>query len=396
MSERDQTRVCVIYDCLYPHTRGGAERWYRAVDDGLDVTYLTRRQWDEDPAVPGVEVVAVSGRRELYDDQGNRRIIPALLFGWGVLRWMLRHRRSYDIVHCASFPFFSLLGARLALVGTSVPVVVDYHEVWHQRTWRRYAGPLVGRVGHAVQSLCIRVSHRALVFTPTTAAKLNHYDADLDVEVLPGLLPDDLDRVRARRQPPTSTHLVFVGRHIEDKGVDQLLDIITEVRRDDPRAHLTIVGDGPATASLHEDVRRRGLEGAVDLVGRVDDQRRDALVAGATCLVLPSRREGYGIVVAEASAFATPAVVSDHEENLATDLIDEGVNGFVCEPTPIGTARAVRRVVDGGERLRHSTREWCERAQHRTLAASVTRTLDIYRELRPQPLTRKEHYVTAS
>src|SRR5262249_48379662 len=43
-------RICIVYDCLYPHTVGGAERWYRNLserlaDEGHDVTYLTLRQW---------------------------------------------------------------------------------------------------------------------------------------------------------------------------------------------------------------------------------------------------------------------------------------------------------------------------------------------------------------
>ena len=43
-------RICLIYDCLYPHTVGGAERWYRGlaerlVGEGHEVTYVTLRQW---------------------------------------------------------------------------------------------------------------------------------------------------------------------------------------------------------------------------------------------------------------------------------------------------------------------------------------------------------------
>ena len=44
-------RICLVYDCLYPYTVGGAERWYRELaerlaHDGHDVTYLTMRQWE--------------------------------------------------------------------------------------------------------------------------------------------------------------------------------------------------------------------------------------------------------------------------------------------------------------------------------------------------------------
>ena len=59
-------RICLVYDLLYPHTVGGAERWYRNLavrlaEEGHEVTYLTMRVWDvaEEPDVPGVRVVAV-------------------------------------------------------------------------------------------------------------------------------------------------------------------------------------------------------------------------------------------------------------------------------------------------------------------------------------------------
>ena len=51
-------RVCLVYDCLFPHTVGGAERWYRTLAErlaaaGHEVTYLTLRQWErgEEPAM---------------------------------------------------------------------------------------------------------------------------------------------------------------------------------------------------------------------------------------------------------------------------------------------------------------------------------------------------------
>ncbi len=59
-------RICLVYDCLFPLTVGGAERWYRNVAErlagaGHEVTYVTLRQWDrgEPPRIDGVRVVAV-------------------------------------------------------------------------------------------------------------------------------------------------------------------------------------------------------------------------------------------------------------------------------------------------------------------------------------------------
>ena len=112
-----RVRVCLVYDCLFPYTVGGAERWYRNLAerlarDGHDVTYLTLRQWPraEEPLIEGVRVIAVGPPMALYVD-GRRRIAPPLRFGAGVLAPLARHGRRYDVVHTASFPYFSLLAA---------------------------------------------------------------------------------------------------------------------------------------------------------------------------------------------------------------------------------------------------------------------------------------------
>ncbi len=124
-------RVCLVYDCLFPWTVGGAERWYRALAErlagaGHEVTYLTLRQWErgESPCIPGVRVVAVGPRLGLYAG-GRRRIGPPLMFGVGVLGQLLRHGRAYDVVHSAAFPYFPLLAVNerdisIAVVGLAL------------------------------------------------------------------------------------------------------------------------------------------------------------------------------------------------------------------------------------------------------------------------------------
>src|SRR4051812_18871399 len=106
-------RVCIVYDCIFPYTIGGAERWYRNLAVHLaeashEVTYLTRRQWGRDhaPEVPGVRVLAVAPGGPLYNRAGRRRTGPPLQFGAGVLFHLLRHGRRYDVIHSAAFPYF--------------------------------------------------------------------------------------------------------------------------------------------------------------------------------------------------------------------------------------------------------------------------------------------------
>src|SRR5690606_32608557 len=127
----------------------------RLAAEGHEVDYLTLRQWPPgtDPEVPGVNVVAVGPQLELYRN-GRRRIGPPLRFGLGVFRHLLSHRGRYDVVHTASFPYFSLLAAgALRRVG-GYALVVDWHEVWTRAYWREYLGRLGGTVGWRIQRLC--------------------------------------------------------------------------------------------------------------------------------------------------------------------------------------------------------------------------------------------------
>src|SRR5215203_3881721 len=97
-------RACLVFDCLYPHTVGGAERWYRNLAEdvarrGHTVTYMTLLQWDEETGagVPNVDVVAIAGRAELYV-QGRRSIGAQARFAIGVFVHLVRHGGRYDVV----------------------------------------------------------------------------------------------------------------------------------------------------------------------------------------------------------------------------------------------------------------------------------------------------------
>jgi glycosyltransferase involved in cell wall biosynthesis len=374
-------RIAVIYDCLFPYTVGGGERWYRRLAEGLadagaEVTYVTRRQWEDPPEISGVEVVAVSGFSELYDDQGKRRLSPTLRFGGGLLWWLIRNRRAFDVVQIACFPYWSVLAVRLALAGTRILIVVDWFEIWSQRFWRTYAGPVVGRVGYLVQRCCLALSPTIIVLSATNAERLRSMGrSDLPV-VLAGFLPSQVPgstktlAVVAQMQPP---YVLFAGRHIHDKGVDLLPQAFADTRRMQPDIRFVIAGDGPLRSDIIRECSELGLTPAVDIPGSVLDEELDRLIAEATCVVVPSRREGYGLMAVEAMGKGTPVVTTAFEENLAVANIDPGRNGFIVSPpTPGGIATAIVAVAAGGDGLRRSTLAWYrEHAPTKTVDCSV-------------------------
>jgi glycosyltransferase involved in cell wall biosynthesis len=375
--------ICLIYDCLYPYTVGGAERWYRALaerlaEEGYEVTYLTLRQWDpgSEPTIPGVKVVAVGPRLQLYVG-GRRRIGPALRFGRGVLRHLLTHGPRYDVVHCASTPFFALLAAGSARPRGRYRLLVDWIEVWTLSYWRSYLGTVKGTVAGAIQRLATRVGERAFCFSHLHARRLRAEGFRGPIDVI-GVYAGPLEPA----QPlPAEQLVVFVGRHIPEKGVLALPPALSRARKELPELRAEIFGDGPLREELRQRVKEENIGDAVALPGFVPEERvRDAM-RRALCLALPSTREGYGLVVVEAASCGTPSVVVNGPDNAALELVEDEVNGVVARSAAPGDlCSAILRVYEAGGALRASTAEWFERnARTLSLESSVETVIGAYR-----------------
>jgi glycosyltransferase involved in cell wall biosynthesis len=379
-------RVCLVYDCLFPHTVGGGERWYRAlaerlVADGHDVTYLTLRQWERgaDPGLPGVDVRAVGPRMALYvgGPSGRRRILPPLLFGLGVLWHLLWHGRRYDAVHTSSFPYFSLLAAGAARPLHRYALVVDWFEVWSRTYWRAYLGRWGGAVGAFVQRRCARIPQRAFCLSRLHAARLRAEGLRGEPTPLTGLWDGPTD---VPTPQPARPVVVFAGRHIPEKRVPALVPALARARERAPELRAELFGDGPERPAVLAAIAAAGLEDAIEAPGFVAHERVERAIGSALCMALPSAREGYGLVVVEAAARGTPSVVVAGEDNAATELVEEGVNGFVARSASAGDlADAILRVRDAGPALREATAAWFGRnARQLSLDESLTTVLAAY------------------
>ena len=384
LASSGRMRVCLAYDCLYPYTVGGAERWYRNLSqrlaaEGHAVTYLTLRQWPrgELGEVPGVRVLAVGPRLSLYTASGRRRVGPPLVFGLGVLLHLLRHGARYEVVHTASFPYFSLLAAGLVRPLRRFRLVVDWVELWSREYWLEYLGPVGGRIGATVQRSCLRVRQRAFCFSALHASRLRAHGVRGELSVLEGMYAGSLE---APEPAPAEPLVVFAGRHIPEKRVPALVQAFALARTAAPELRGEIYGDGPERGEVLRLRSELGLEQVLDAPGFVDAARVEEALGRAMCMVLPSRREGYGMVVIEAAALGTPSIVVADPDNAATDLVADGENGVIApSASAADLAAAILRVRAEGVDLRRSTAEWFRRnGQRLSLGSSLDRVVEAY------------------
>jgi glycosyltransferase involved in cell wall biosynthesis len=143
-----------------------------------------------------------------------------------------------------------------------------------------------------------------------------------------------------------------------------------------PRLRLVLAGpDRGGGRAVREAVARLGVGARVDLLGYVDQKRLAALYRGASCLVFPSRYEGFGLPLLEAMASGTP-VVAARTGALPEVAGDAAV--LVEAGSPVALARGIEEALADRERL---VAAGLEHARRFTWVDTARRTLDVYREL---------------
>lgn len=108
---------------------------------------------------------------------------------------------------------------------------------------------------------------------------------------------------------------------------------------------LVIAGDGEDRAEIESLARALGVGDRVTFVGRIDDHTLLDHLARCRAVCFPPLNEDYGFVTVEAFA-SRKAVVTCRDSGGPTELVQDGVNGFVCDATAASLAVALGRVTE--------------------------------------------------
>jgi len=111
------------------------------------------------------------------------------------------------------------------------------------------------------------------------------------------------------------------------KGVDQVIRVLPRLREKVPNICYQIVGDGSAKKSLQELAKKLGVTNNVQFCGRVDSDVLVDYYERCSVFVMPSLREGFGIVFLEAAYYKKPVIGGNHGGT--PEIIEHGSNGFL-------------------------------------------------------------------
>jgi glycosyltransferase involved in cell wall biosynthesis len=111
------------------------------------------------------------------------------------------------------------------------------------------------------------------------------------------------------------------------------------------RASLEIVGDGVERAALERLAAELGVAPRITFAGRLSDDEMLTRLARCRAVVFPPLLEDFGFVTVEAFA-SRKAVLTCSDSGGPSELVQDGVNGLVCDPTPESLGAAITKLLD--------------------------------------------------
>lgn len=168
----------------------------------------------------------------------------------------------------------------------------------------------------------------------------------VDIRVIPNGV--DVEKYQPVERSWNATHLLFTGRLVYQKGLDLLLEALSDLK--DLTWSLTIVGDGPELVPLMEQANSLGLDDRIDFVGWKARQDLLPYYHEANLFVFPSRHEGMPNALLEAMSCGLPAIATDIAGN--QELVVHGENGLLVPSEDVDALRDALRTLIAQAHLR--------------------------------------------
>jgi glycosyltransferase involved in cell wall biosynthesis len=236
------------------------------------------------------------------------------------------------------------------------PVIGIVHHLVGKAILRKY--PLIGYLPYRWEPLNIRGFRDILTDSHDVAQQISSaINPDASIETI----PNGVDQALLNAAADEKKNVLFLGRlETYQKGLDVLIEAFVYLSRTHPDVRLVIAGSGKDEAGLRREIDRLDVANRIDLVGRVEGNRKIDLLRTCLFCVMPSRYEGWPTVGLEAAACEKPVIGTDISG--FAEIVQHEKTGLIVsvdDAAALGAAM-IRLVEDKALRRRLGTqaRDW--------------------------------------
>ncbi|RJQ35846.1 glycosyltransferase family 1 protein [Candidatus Microgenomates bacterium] len=347
ISKNSKKKIAFVYDAIYPYIKGGAEKRYYELAKRLNKenyeTHLYGMKFWKGPDIiqkEGIFLHGICKAKSLYTDKGKRSIWQAIYFGIHCLKLI---KEDFDVIDVNQMPFFNLFSAKLICLIKGKKLYTTWNEVWGRKYWVEYLGKL-GAIAYIVEWLSARMPDEIISISSHTTKKLiKELKVKKTIHTIP--IGIDFDHIQKIKPSESKSDIIFAGRLLSHKNVDVLIKSVALLKKSLPSIKYLIIGEGPEKNRLEKMSGNLNLTKNIyflDFFKNHDDLY--SLMKSSKVFVLPSTREGFGIVALEANACGIPVVTTNHKDNAAKDLIN-GENGALIGLNEAELASTIKKLL---------------------------------------------------
>jgi glycosyltransferase involved in cell wall biosynthesis len=308
----------LILEAQVPFVHGGAEILVRELAAALEA----RGHYAQVVSVP-------------FTDSPKEEILAGAE-AWRLLDVACTGGRPIDLVIATKFPTYFARHPRKVLW------LVHQHRAAYELAGTRFSDFF-----HTARDVALR---RRLIATDSRMLRecVGHFtiartvsDRMLKYNGIPSEALYNPPKLAGRLAPgPYGDYVLTVTRLEHVKRVDLAIDTFAKTTSG---MRLLIAGDGSIRHNLAQYIQERGLNDRVTMLGRIDDERLVELYSGCRAVLFAPYQEDYGYVTLEAFLSRKP-VITAHDSGGTLEFVVDGVNGYICDPTPDALAAAVNRL----------------------------------------------------